>query len=114
MFDIIAVILLGLGVMGGASLALLHLLRKHVPLWAGFLHGAAVGPGVILVFFSVAMEHGFQSVMGWALLLFLLAAPMGAVLFWHHAKRKPLPRWLILLHGPTALTGYIVLLFATL
>ena len=114
MLDIIAVVLLGAGALGGATLATLHLLRKHVPLWAGFLHGSLVGPGVVLVFLSTAMEHGFQSVMGWALVIFLIAAPMGAVLFWHHAKRKPLPRWLILLHGPTALTGYIVLLSATL
>jgi hypothetical protein len=50
--------------------------------------------------------------MGWALLLFLIAAPLGAALFWHHAKRRVIPPALILLHGPIALSGYIVLLNA--
>jgi hypothetical protein len=40
MIDIIAVVVLGLGVLGGAVLATLHLMRRHVPLWAAFIHGA--------------------------------------------------------------------------
>lgn len=114
MLDNIVMIVLGMAALGGATAATLHLSRRYVPLWVGLAHGSLAAPGLVLLFITVATEHGFRSTLGAALGLFLLAAIGGAILFARHAKRQNLPPLLILAHGATAVTAYVVLLFAAL
>jgi hypothetical protein len=49
-----------------------------------------------------------------ALALFLLAAAGGAILnLNYHWKQRPLPKWLVLVHGLVAVAGFLLLLSAT-
>jgi hypothetical protein len=113
MLDTIAVVILGFAALGGLTAATLHLTRPHVPLAVGIIHGLFAATGLILLFITATTQHGFRSVLGVAILLFVLAATGGVVLFSFHVRRRTLPRLLILLHGSLAISGYIVLLFAT-
>jgi hypothetical protein len=114
MLDTIAVVIFGLAVLGGLTAAMLHLTRPTVPLWIALIHGMIAAAGLIVLFITAAVQHGFRSVLGASLLLFLLAASVGSVLFSFHVRRQTLPRILILVHGALAISAYIVLLFAAL
>jgi hypothetical protein len=74
----------------------------------GFLSAAAV---TLLLYTSVTV--GLSIVANAALALFLIAAAGGVYMnLEFHWKSLPLPKWLVLVHGAIAVTGYLLLLAA--
>lgn len=105
----IAVIILVLGALGGLTLTVMHVRRRRVPVPLALLHGLAVATGfTVLVVANVKDQLG--GLVTVSVLLFVLAAMGGLVLFTFHLRGRPLPAMLVVLHGLAALVALSLLL----
>lgn len=86
------------------------LTNKDTPKGISFIHGplGAIGIIILLVY---AFIHNHSPIV--SLTLFILAALGGFMLIHRDITGKPLPYWLAIGHGLTALTGFIFLLIFT-
>lgn len=100
--------LFALGAIIGMYLLSLVLQKKETPKLVALIHGVFVVAALtLLIIYS--MEHpGLVEV----IVLFVIAALGGLVLIVRDLSRKPLPRWLAIVHGLIAVTGFIFLLAA--
>ena len=70
-------------------------------------------PGLITLILGVV--HGNARLLPMlALILFLIAALGGFVLFSYHLRRKPHPKGLIVIHALAAVIAFVLLLFGIL
>jgi hypothetical protein len=104
-----ALVLFAAAASGGVVLAFLHITGKGGPVGLACLHGALAVLGVVLVLMGIGQGHGSTGVTA-ALVLFLIAAVGGLVLFVTHLRSRPLPVPLILVHGLVAVTAFLTLL----
>ncbi len=82
---------------------------KSTPKAIAFLHGPAAAVAlVILIVYTINHDRMFIA----SIVLFVLAAIGGLILLIKDitGKGKPLPKWLAILHGLTAVSGFTVLL----
>lgn len=109
---IYAVILFALGAVGGLYLAVRH--RKSQPPSVGvaLLHGVLGAAGLVLLILFV-LDSG-SNLATLALVLFLLAALGGFVLFARHLKGKQLGTGMIAGHAVVAVVGFLLLLIVLL
>ena len=107
----VAVVLFALAALGGIILAALHLKRKSAPIPLALLHGLLAAAGLVLLIIAV-VQMASAGPAGVALVIFIIAALGGFVLFAMHVTRKPLPEGLIVVHGLVAVVAFIVLLVA--
>jgi hypothetical protein len=110
-----AAILLGLAALGGLTLAGIRLSGvPRPPTWMALGHGAIAATGLAFLIYP-AVVSSIPVLAQIALAIFVLAALGGALLFvGFHLRQKPLPIPLVLGHGLTALTGYVLLLISLL
>jgi hypothetical protein len=88
--------------------------KPRPPAWLAMLHGFLAAAAVTLMLYASATV-GLSVVANGALALFLIAAAGGAYMnLEFHWKSLPLPKWLVLVHGATAVAGYLLLLAAAL
>jgi len=73
------------------------------------VHGLAAAVGLVLLIIAVTQMPS-AGLAGVALVIFLIAALGGFVLFAMHLMRKPLPRGLIFVHGLAAVVAFVLLL----
>lgn len=106
-----AAILFTLAAVGGITLAAMHLTQRQVHLWMALIHGILAAPAIILLFWSTVVS-GWPTMFTAALVLFLAAAGSGLVMFFQHAKKRPLTKGMIIGHGSLAVLGYIALIWA--
>jgi hypothetical protein len=80
---------------------------KETPKGIVFLHGpiAAVGLVLLIIYALRNTPSPVESIV-----LFIIAATGGVILVWHDIKGKPFPKWLAVVHGLIAVTGFIFLL----
>lgn len=108
---VIAVILFGLAALGGAFLALLRFQEKELPMPVALVHGGVAASALVTLLVSIVRSpeptRGLAPV---ALVLFVVAALGGFVLFSFHLRKKPLPIPLMLVHAVVAVAGYVCLL----
>ena len=71
-------------------------------------HGVLAAAG-LFVLVLYAFKHRPGSTEG--LVLFIIAATGGVIVFFRDVNNKPVPKWLAVLHGLIALSGFIYLLF---
>jgi hypothetical protein len=106
---VVAAVLFALAALGGIILAALHLTTKSAPVPLALLHGLLAAAGLVLLIIGVTQmaSAGLPVV---ALVIFIIAALGGFVLFAMHLKHKPLPGGLIVVHGLLAVAAFIILL----
>ena len=105
LYSIIAVFALA-AIMG--SILLYHVLgSRPVPRGVLILHGlfAATGLG-LLIYYVMGNEPGPME----AMILFIIAALGGFVMVSRELTGKPVPKWLAVVHGLLAVSGFILLL----
>jgi uncharacterized protein with PQ loop repeat len=107
----IAAVLFALAALLGIILAGLHLKRRGAPIPLALLHGVVAAVGLVLLIIAIT-QMASAGLAGVALIIFIIAALGGFVLFGMHLKRRALPGPLIVVHGLVAVAAFIVLLVA--
>ena len=109
-----AVIVLGLAALGGLTLAGIRFSGSpRPPTWMAVGHGLVAATGLVLLIYAAATKTIPQLALV-SIVVLVLAALGGAALFiGFHLREKELPIPLVLGHGLIAVTGYLMLLFAT-
>jgi hypothetical protein len=109
----LAVVLFGVGALGGVTLLALRLARgTNPPLALAVVHGLAAASGLVAL--TVAVVDGERGPALTALVLFGIAAIGGFFLLSLHLRGRLLPVPVILLHGALAASGFVALLLAVL
>ncbi len=106
---VVAAVLFALAALGGIILATLLLKKNDAPVSLALVHGLAAAVGLVLLIIVVTQMPS-TGLAGVALVIFLIAALGGFVLFAMHLMRKPLPRGLIFVHGLAAVVAFVLLL----
>lgn len=107
-------ILFALAAVGGVILAGQRLSGKPQPSLAiALVHGAVAATALLMLilFVTGAESAGYASI---ALVLFLVAALGGFLLFSFHLRKRPLPVPIVIVHGLVAVSGFLSLLFGFL
>lgn len=106
-------LLFALAAVGGVTMLLMHLQNKAIPLGLAVAHGVLAAIALVLLILAVTggTAPGYSSI---ALILFVVAALGGFVLFSAQLKKKPLSTPLIFVHGGVAVVAFILLLLSVL
>ncbi len=105
----VAAVLFALAALAGIILAALHLKTKGAPIPLAVIHGLLAAAGLVLLIIGVT-QMASAGLAGVALVIFVIAALGGFVLFAMHLKKKMLPSALIVVHGLVAVVAFVVLL----
>jgi hypothetical protein len=86
--------------------------RPHPPSPLAMLHGLLAAAGLTLVLYVAVVESLPNG--AWLGLVALLAAVLGGLVLnlGYHWKNRPLPIWLVLVHGAVAAIGLVVFTLA--
>jgi hypothetical protein len=102
-----ALTVFGMAALGGIYLLSLVLRDKQTPKLVAAIHGLfAVSGLILLIVYCTKYNPG----PGLSIGIFVVAALGGFVLIYKDLTEKKVPKWLGIVHGLTALTGYIILL----
>ena len=110
-----ACVLFLLAALGGLAMAGIRFSgNRNPPVWLAMGHGGLAVAGVALLAYAVLAASAGATAM-WSLILFLVAAAGGTVLFLSYEwKRELLPVWLVLVHAVVAVAGFLLLVVAVL
>jgi hypothetical protein len=109
----LSVILFAVAAVGGLVLGVLGLRQRDLPMWLSIIHGLVAAAGLISLILGV-VQGGTGLLPIIALILFLIAALGGFVLFSYHLRRKPHPKGLIVTHALAAIIAFVLLLIGIL
>lgn len=84
--------------------------EEETPKEIVYSHGGAAALGLMLLIIAY-MNQG-DSLLMTSLLVFVVAALGGFVMFGRDIAKQPIPKWLSVVHGLAAVTGFILLLVA--
>ena len=104
------VILFALAAVFGLVLLTKVLKGEETPKPVVYLHGAAAA--VALVLLIVAYMRQGDTLLMTSVLIFVVAALGGFVLFGKDISNKTIPKWLAVVHALAAVTGFVLLLIA--
>ncbi len=105
----IAAILFALNALGGTFLAVMHIQKKQAPIPLAVIHGVVAAAGLVLLIIAI-LQAQLGGLVLVALVLFIIAALGGLVLFVTHLRARPLSAPLIFIHGGVAATAFLLLL----
>lgn len=105
---LVAVVLLGLAVLGGATVITLRSRGGNPPLLLAFGHGAIAAAGLVALVVAVVGGAGGTAVV--ALVVLAAAALGGFYVASFHLRGLLIPLGTALVHGVLALAGYGILL----
>jgi hypothetical protein len=80
---------------------------KTPPKALAILHGLLAATALVLLIVHTINDNRIYVT---SIVIFVLAALGGFIMIAKHLSNKPLPKWLAVVHGLTAVTGYIALL----
>jgi hypothetical protein len=104
----VPIVLFALAALGGGVLAVMRLRgRPTLPLGLAVVHGLLAAAGLIALIVAV-VGRGLAAQT--SLVLFIVAALGGSVLFAFQLRGKPLPVGLVLVHGLLAIVAFVLLL----
>jgi hypothetical protein len=110
---ILSVILFAVAALGGLVLGVSGLRQRELPMWLSLIHGVVAAAGLITLILGVVQGNaGTLTIL--SLILFLIAALGGFVLFSYHLRRKPHPKGLIVIHALVAVIAFVFLLIGIL
>jgi peptidoglycan/LPS O-acetylase OafA/YrhL len=101
--------LFALGAIIGLYLLTLVVQKKETPKFVAVIHGLFVAVALVMLIVYNSKNPGLME----SIVLFVIAALGGIVLFVRDISKKPIPRWLAFLHGVIAVVGFIFLLSYT-
>lgn len=105
----IALALFAIAAAGGIVLALMRFRGKpYPPMALALVHGGVAAAGIVALIAGVAQGQGASSART-ALVLFIVAALGGFVLFSHHLRKVALPVWMVVVHALVAVTAFVIL-----
>jgi len=107
----VSVVVFGLAAMGGATMLVLRLQQKALPMPLAVLHGLGAATGLVCLVVAVAGGSA-PRLATYALIGFAGAALGGFYLFSIHLRGKSHPVALILGHGSVAVASFVLLLLA--
>lgn len=84
--------------------------EEETPKAVVYSHGGAAALGLILLIIAY-MNQG-DSMLMTSLLIFVVAALGGFVMFGRDISQQPIPKWLSVVHALAAVAGFILLLIA--
>lgn len=99
-----------LAVILGMILISYVLTNRNTPKGIAFTHGPIAAVGIILLIGYAFFHHPSPWI---SIILFILAAFGGFLLIYRDITGKSVPKWLAILHGLTAITGFVLLLIFT-
>ncbi len=104
-----------LAALGGLAMAGIRFSgNRNPPVWLAMGHGGLAVAGVALLAYAVLATAAPAAAL-WSLVLLLVAAAGGTVLFLGYEwKRELLPVWLVLVHAVVAVAGFLLLVVAIL
>ena len=110
-----ACVLFVLTALGGLAMAGIRFSgNRNPPVWLAMAHGGLAVAGVALLAYAVLAGDAPAAAL-WSLVLFLVAAAGGTVLFLAYEwKRELLPTWLVLMHAVVAVAAFLLLVVAIL
>ncbi len=104
--DIIAAILIGIGVIVGAVMASYGFQKKHIPKGLAILHGMFVGIGVIILLIYALTTQSHHK--HWdSIIIFFIAASGGIYLFMQDIKKHYFKMYILIVHASIGLFGMI-------
>lgn len=106
---ITALVLFAIAAIGGLILSTNHFSKKDLPMPLALIHGLVAAIALVLVLIAILAGNGSSLVIT-ALVLFVIAALGGFVLFSNHLRGKALPSGLVGIHAVVAVSGFVVLL----
>lgn len=104
-----AATLFALAALGGIAMVAMHLKGKTIPLGLAIVHGLVAAVALVLVI-VVVVGGGAGDLVTYALILFVVAALGGFVLFASQLKGKRLSTPLIFVHAIVGVIGFVLLL----
>ncbi|MFK7697216.1 hypothetical protein [Paenibacillus sp. HJGM_3] len=110
---VLSVILFAIAALGGLVLGVLGLRQRDLPMWLSLIHGVIAAAGLVTLILGV-IQGNAGSLPIISLVLFLIAALGGFVLFSYHLRRKPHPKSLIVIHALAAVIAFVLLLIGIL
>ncbi len=109
----IALVLFAIAAVGGLILAVIRFRgQPYPPLGLAVVHGLFAAAGLVALIAGVAQGHA-PSRATIALILFIVAALGGFVLFFTHLRKTALPKALIVIHALVAVVAFIILLVSS-
>lgn len=106
-----AIIFFSLAILLGLYLLSCVLKNKNTPKRLAFIHGPLAVIGLILLIVYACYHHAASP---WvSIVLFALAAMGGLMLIYRDLFGHPIPKWMAIGHGITALIGFIFLIVFT-
>lgn len=107
-----AAVLFGLGALGGLYMAVRFFQGRGWPLGIAVVHGLLGAAGLVLLAWAVYQGLGAGTYLTVALVLFIVAALGGFVLFAAHLRSKPFSKPLVVVHALVAVAGFVLLLLS--
>jgi hypothetical protein len=109
-----ATILFAIAALAGLTMAMIRFSgRDYPPMWVAIIHGLFAAAGLVALI--ALMFGGAPGTSLWvALLLFLIAAIVGFVLFSYHLKSRALPIPTMVTHALSATVAFVILIVALL
>lgn len=104
------IILFALAAVLGLVLITKVLKEEETPKPVVYTHGAAAAVGLVLLI--VAYMNQGDSLLMTSVLIFVVAALGGFVMFGKDITDKEVPKWLAVVHALAAVTGFVLLLIA--
>ncbi len=99
--------LFSLAALIGIYLLALVIQNKETPKFVSFIHGGFAATALVMLI--VYASHNGPGLME-SIVLFVMAALGGVVLIYKDLSKMPLPKWLAVLHGLLAVSGFIFLI----
>ena len=109
----IALLIFAIAAVGGLVLAL-HVLRGKFAPWFVSIAHALLGAAGLVTLLLVVLGGGGQSIVAWALGIFVVAALGGFYLASVHLRKQLPPKAVVIVHAVVAVTGFGLLLAAVL
>ena len=108
MINVVSLILFAIAALAGVTLAVMYTKGK-LTIGGALLHGLFAASGLVVLIISAAQGQT-TTIANYALVLFVIAALGGAVLFGSHLKKGMLPKPLIGIHAAAAVIAFLMLL----
>lgn len=103
-----AIAILGMAAILGMYLLSLILRNKETSTGVAMIHGLFAATGLILLMVYCSGNNSGPLV---SVIIFSIAALGGLIMFYRKKTAKKIPKWLGVLHGLTAVIGFIFLLY---